>query len=182
MSAPPAGGRTALVVAVSSAEPLVGAFRDRHDPHAVARAIPPHVTVLFPFVPARGFGAVVRADVRVLAARFRPFDAELSRVATFAGHIWLAPTPRQRFVDLLRGTYEHFPAFPPYGGAHDEPEPHLTVAETASAPELAAVAAAAQRELAPGLPLKFRVGALTLLEKASDGSWRTAETFALAGP
>jgi 2'-5' RNA ligase len=182
VSAPSAGERTALVVAVPNAEPLVGRFRARHDPHAVARAIPPHVTVLFPFVPARELGAVVHDDVRALAARFRRFDAELARIATFVGHVWLAPEPREGFVDLLRGTYEHFPAFPPYGGAHEEPEPHLTVGEVPSAAELAAVAAAAQRELAPGLPLEFRVDALTLVEEGSDGTWRTAETFALASP
>lgn len=180
MSAPPVGRRSALVV-VPAAAPLVGAFRARHDAAAVVRAIPPHVTVLFPFVPAQELVASVRAEVRALAARLRPIDAELSRVATFAGHVWLAPTPRDRFIVLLREMHEHFPAYPPYGGAHAEPEPHLTIGEAASPPELETVAAA-RRELATGLPVAFRVDSLTLLEEGSDGTWQTVETFGLAGP
>ena len=43
-------GRTALVIVVTVAEPLVGEVRARYDPVA-AHGMPPHVTVLYPFVP-----------------------------------------------------------------------------------------------------------------------------------
>jgi hypothetical protein len=180
VTAPPAGLRTALVVVVPEADPLVATFRALHHRAAVERRVPPHVTVLVPFVPPELVDEQLRADVRAHAAALGAFDAELRRVATFSGHVWLAPTPRERFVELIRQIYWRFPDYPPYGGDHPEPEPHLTVGQAESPAELPALAAAAERQLAPGLPLRFRVDALTLLAEGADGVWRTIEAFPLA--
>jgi 2'-5' RNA ligase superfamily protein len=173
--------RTALVLVVPEAQPLVGAFRARHHAAAVARGVPPHVTVLVPFVPPEELDDLVRSEVRVHAAGLDAFDAEITHVATFSGHVWLAPAPRERFVALIRSTYTRFPEHPPYGGDHVEPEPHLTVGQADSSEALAAVKVSAERELAPGLPVRFRVEALTLLEEGNDGVWRPVETFPLDG-
>jgi 2'-5' RNA ligase len=173
--------RTALVAVVPDVEPLVGAFRALHHAAAVARGVPPHITVLVPFVPPEALDADVRSQVRAHAAGLEAFDAELTRVATFAGHVWLAPAPRERFVALIRRTYERFPEYPPYDGDHPEPEPHLTVGQARSASALAGMAASAERELGPGLPVRFRVAALTLLEEGGDGVWRTVDTCPLGG-
>ena len=173
--------RTALVVLVSEAEPLVGGFRACYHADAVARGIPPHVTVLFPFVPAAEFRRERAAAVRALAAGATAFEARLARVATFDGHVWLAPVPRGRFVALIRQATAAFPFFPPYGGAHADPVPHLTIGQAGSPSELSVVEAAARRELGPALPFSFRVDALTLLEELADGSWRAARRFPLAG-
>jgi 2'-5' RNA ligase len=143
--------------------------------------VPPHVTVLVPFVAPDALGADVRSHVRAHAAEQLEFDAELTHVATFPDHVWLAPAPRDRFLALIRRTYERFPEYPPYGAEHTEPEPHLTIGQAESAPAVAALAAAAERQLAHGLPLRFRVDALTLLEEGSDGAWSTVEAFPLAG-
>jgi hypothetical protein len=173
--------RTALVLVVPEAQPLVGAFRARHDPAAVARGVPPHVTVLVPFVPPAELSDLVRSQVRAHAAGLDAFNADVTHVSTFSGHVWLAPAPRDRFLALIRRTYARFPEYPPYGGDHPEPEPHLTVGQAESASALAAMAACAERELEPGLPLPFRVDALTLLEEGSDGVWLTVEVFPLGG-
>lgn len=45
----PDARRTGLVVAVPAAEPLVADFRRRWHADSVARRIPAHVTILFPF-------------------------------------------------------------------------------------------------------------------------------------
>jgi 2'-5' RNA ligase len=173
--------RTALVLVVPEAQQLVGAFRARHDAVAVARGVPPHVTVLVPFVPPEELSDLVRSQVRAHAAGLDAFDADVTHVSTFSGHVWLAPAPRDRFLALIRRTYARFPEYPPYGGDHPDPEPHLTVGQADSPAALAAVVASAKRELEPGLPLSFRVDALTLLEEGSDGAWRTVETCALDG-
>ena len=173
--------RSALVVDVPEAEPLVSRFRAEHDVDAVLRRIPPHVTVLFPFVPVAELGRAIHSRVAAVAGRVRAFDAQLARAATFEGHVWLAPVPRARFVRLMRRVYAAFPLLPPYGGLHPDPEPHLTVGRAASAPALAAVAAAAERELVPALPLSFRVDALALLAEEVDGTWSSADSFPLAG-
>ena len=46
----PDARRTGLVVAVPAAEPLVADFRRRWHGDSVARGVPAHVTILFPFV------------------------------------------------------------------------------------------------------------------------------------
>jgi 2'-5' RNA ligase len=173
-------GRTALVVLVPEAERLVGAFRTRHHADPVARGIPPHVTVLFPFVPAAEFGREPVAAVRALACAATAFEARLTRVATFDGHVWLEPAPRDRFVGLIREAGAAFPSFPPYGGVHARPVPHLTVGQASASTELSVIEAAARHELGSGLPLAFRVDALTILEELADGSWRSARRFPLA--
>ena len=38
---------------------------------------------------------------------------------------------------------------------------------------------AAERELTPGLPLRFRVEGVTLLAEAADGTWSAVRTFQL---
>jgi 2'-5' RNA ligase len=182
-SAAAGGGdrRTALVVVVPEAEQLVRVFRARYHADSVARGIPPHVTVLFPFAPAREFGRERAAAVRALAGGATAFEARLTRVATFDdGHVWLEPAPRERFVRLIRAASAAFPCFPRYGGAHAAPVPHLTVGQAGSQRELSLVEAAARQELGSGLPLEFRVEELTLLEELPDGSWRPARRFPLA--
>jgi 2'-5' RNA ligase len=173
--------RTALVLVVPEAQPLVRAFRARHHAAAVARGVPPHVTVLVPFVPPEELDDLVRSQVRAHAAGLEAFDAEVTRVATFSGHVWLAPAPRDSFLALIRRTDARVPEYPPYGGDHADPEPHLTIGQADSPAALAAATASAERELGPGLPLRFRVDALTLLVEGCDGVWRAVETFPLDG-
>jgi len=59
--------------------------------------------------------ALVRAGVRGMLA---PYADRF---------VWLAPEPRERFVELVRTTCARFPEFPPYEGEGGEPEPHLTI-------------------------------------------------------
>ena len=42
--------RASLIVVAGEAERVVAPWRRRFDPEAVARGIPPHITILFPFV------------------------------------------------------------------------------------------------------------------------------------
>jgi hypothetical protein len=91
-----AGGDLSLVLDVPVE--LERAYRDAY-PMAVARGIPFHITLLFPFVPAARLGDDELARVRALAARHEPFGFALTRVETFPEAVWLAPEP----VDELRG-------------------------------------------------------------------------------
>ena len=64
--------RTALLIAVPEAEPVVGPLRARYD-DAEVNGIPAHVTLLFPFGD--------REDgLEELFARFEPFEFALARV------------------------------------------------------------------------------------------------------
>jgi 2'-5' RNA ligase len=172
--------RTSLVVSVPAAEPLVAGFRARFDALSVALRIVPHVTLLFPFAPVSAVDSALLASVAAHFAGRRSFHASLTSVERFPGHVWLAPSPRNRFLELTRATYERFPEYPPYEGAFPEPEPHLTIGAVTAGTSLQTIVEAAGRELAPALPLRFAVTAATLLEEQEDGTWRSTTTFPLA--
>ena len=108
------GRRTALVIVVPAAEPLVAGFRRRHDADAVARRIPPHVTIVFPFAPVETVDDRMVDDLEILYASSPAFDFELTRVGRFEEHVWLAPEPQRCFARLIELTAARFPEWPPY--------------------------------------------------------------------
>jgi 2'-5' RNA ligase len=159
--------RQAAVFVTVPADPLVGDFRLRHQPRAVQRRLPPHITVIPPFV-----RDVAHDDALVdaLAEHFRavrPFDASLARVGTFARHVWLAPEPNDAFVELLIGARDRFPEL-----VRDDdrrPVPHLTIAEAGQGETARSIAELAERELAPRLPFPFGVREVCLWEAQPEG-------------
>jgi hypothetical protein len=113
-------GRTALVVVLDEAERVVEDFQERFDP-AAERMIPAHVTVVFPFADTDTADV---AAVRDVYSGEAPFDYDLARIERFPEHVWLAPEPKNRFVELVARTIDRFPDYPPYGGIFDEVIPH----------------------------------------------------------
>lgn len=170
--------RTALLVEVP-VEKAVDAFRRRHLAAAVARGLPAHVTVLFPFAAAASIDGELRAQVVEYFATFSAFSADLARVDRFDAHVWLAPEPHERFIALLTGTHVRFPQFPPYGDALAEPVPHLTIAEVGRGGSVEHVAEQAERALGAGLPFSFTVQRISLFEELADGTWQQSDSFEL---
>jgi 2'-5' RNA ligase len=158
--------RTALIIEVPEVEPAVGALRLAHDTSA-ARGVPAHVTILFPFADPE---AVDEARLAELFARFPPFDFVLDGVERFDdGITWLRPEPALRFADLTAAVWQQWPEHPPYGGAHDEVIPHLTVSETPI-------------DVSVALPIAARATEVTLIEEhEEDGRWATRRRFPLQG-
>jgi 2'-5' RNA ligase len=175
------GGRTALVVVMREAEPVVSPWRHRFLRATVDRGIPAHVTVLFPFVPVATLDDDVTRALRELYAPLTPFRCDLASVESFPGYVWLAPEPAARFVELIELTCRAFPAYPPYGEPEIEPIPHCTVGAEEDATALAEMLGVLRRELAPRLPIRSDVGAISLLEERDDETWFERESFALAG-
>ena len=170
--------RTALLVQVPVEDP-VDDFRRRHLAASVARGLPAHVTVLFPFAPRRpSMPSCVRRSWST--SRHSPRSrAELTRVGRFDAHVWLAPEPHERFIALLAGTYARFPLFPPYGDAFAEPVPHLTIAEVGPDGSIERVTEEAESALGPGLPFAFDVDRIGLFEELTDGTWQQSDSFEL---
>jgi 2'-5' RNA ligase len=166
------------VLIVPEAEPVVGKFRATHLPESVAKRIPPHITLLFPFAPATSVDTALLDEVRSHFAEIGPFDGQLDGVRRFEEHVWLAPTPHQRFVEIVLATTSRFPSFSPYAGqfGDGDPIPHLTVGAT-DGTSIDALVATAERELAPQLPIRFRVEAAWLIVELPDDSWRPTERF-----
>jgi 2'-5' RNA ligase len=171
---------TALSVDVPEAEAPTLDFRRRFLERTVARKIPAHVTILYPFVDADAVDADLVDELRRLYASTAPFEFQLARFGEFAAHLWLAPEPRERFVDLMALTCAQFPECPPYGGvfAQSAPEPHLTIGE---GPDVDALRAEAERKVAPALPVPCTARSVTLLEEQTDGTWTERAAFPLGG-
>ncbi len=155
--------RTALIVPAPEAERHVEAIRRAHDPSA-ALGVPAHVTLLFPFAPPE---EVEPAELHALLAGFSPFAYTLHRVGRFeGGTTWLAPAPAGPFVELTTAIWRRWPRYPPYGGAHAELVPHLTVSET-------------PLDLHLELPIACRAREVLRLVEDEVGRWHVLARFAL---
>jgi 2'-5' RNA ligase len=174
---------TALSIVVEEAQALVGDFTRRFHPASVAKRIPPHVTLLYPFVDADGVDDDLISSLHELYAPVDPFDFELARVGRFDEVVWLAPEPRGRFVDLIRRTCSQFPEHPPYGGAYQgaEQRPHLTIGTAGGELDIDALASTAEAEMAASLPVRYKAQAVYLLEEQPDGTWAKRTALPLGG-
>ena len=165
--------RTALIVAVPEAEPLVGEWRAKHD-WSAQHGVPAHITLLFPFVPVEHLDEELLDDLRNVFAVQRAFTYRLPRVARFPEVAWLASDPAEPFKELIALIASRYPDYPPYEGIHDEVVPHLTVAEGGS--ELQDKIEAA---LTPHLPIEAEAREVILLVEDEAGYWHTGSRFPL---
>ncbi|MCW2756914.1 MAG: hypothetical protein JWO46_660 [Nocardioidaceae bacterium] len=165
-----ARGETALIAPVSSAEPVVGAARAAHDTSA-AYGVPAHVTVLVPWLPIEAVDDAVRAELTRIVASVRAFDVLFREVRRFGdGAAWLAPEPETPFRQLTERVAARWPDRPPYGGAHDDVVPHLTIAESHLEE--------AEAMVTPGLPFTHHCDRVDLI--GFDGArWERVASFAL---
>jgi 2'-5' RNA ligase len=158
--------KSAIVVHVPDAEPIVGAWRREHT-HDAPLGMPAHVTILYPFVPREEL-AEAEPQLAELLAGHNAFDATFAHIARFPVLLYLAPEPAERFRRLTEAVAAAWPEHPPYEGAHDPVIPHLTVAESEEPSLLDSIAA----EVEPRLPIRQRVEAASLFVEGDDGRWR----------
>jgi 2'-5' RNA ligase len=163
--------RTALIVAVPEAEPLVGTWRAKHD-WSAQHGVPAHITLLFPFVPTEKVDEQLIGDLRDLFGSQPTFAYRLPRVARFPDVAWLAPEPDEPFRRLTELIVSCYPDYPPYEGIHIEAIPHLTVGEgdTTLQDEIDAA-------LTPHLPIHAEAQGVTLLLEDDMGHWRVSDEF-----
>ncbi len=166
---------TGLILVVPEAEPAVADLRRRLDPNA-AMGVPAHVTVLYPFRVLEQIDDEVLARLKDVFGRSRPFDLSLQRTGRFPGVLWLAPEPREPVDALRRALVEAFPDCKPYGGRHQDPEPHLTVAIQPHEPRLDRAARTLRRRLER--PIFARIGSCALFAQTAHG-WREQRRFPL---
>lgn len=156
---------TAVVVRITLPAGLER-LRHRHDP-AAAAGVPPHITVLFPFLPVAHLGPGVRRELAAIAHGVAPFDVSFTGVGRFPGLVYLVPEPAGPFADLTTAIWQRFGEYPPYGGAHADVRPHLTLADSSTEP-LDGIASEAARRL----PFDRHVGALEVLAQEGGVRWR----------
>lgn len=166
--------RTALVVEIPEAEPVVAEHRTRLDPMAPLE-VPAHVTVLFPFVPSHRLEEEMVGAVAAVAREHEPFDYRFATTGWFGDDVlFLEPEDPSPFVHLTERFCAAFPDFSPYGGAFAGHHPHLTVGQGAGIEELRA---AEQAVLAFGTVVAGRATHVSLLTEQPDRRWSRAEQF-----
>jgi 2'-5' RNA ligase len=167
--------RTALVVEVPEAEPLVADWRAEYD-WSAQHGVPAHITLLFPFVPTESLDGRLLRDLEELFGSEAAFSFDLTQVSRFPDVAWLAPEPADQFKALTERIASRYPDYPPYEGIHDEVIPHLTVAEGGAELQDRVEAALAGR-----LPISCKAREAVLLLEDDAGLWQPGERFPLRG-
>jgi 2'-5' RNA ligase len=172
--------RSALVVAVPEAGPVIEKWREATCRDRPSIGIPAHVTILFPFAPPNRIDAQLVDEVSSLVGRFEPFAFELHELRRFPGVLYAAPAPPAPFVELIRAVIETYPRYPPYGGEipRDTIVPHLTVAQGEDA-----LLSKVEDEIVALLPIAARADEVLLLEEIEPdwGRWRVRSRLMLGG-
>jgi len=142
-----------------------------------ADEMPPHVTLLYPFVDDADLTDADVGRLHGILAAFGPFDVTLARFARFDAEppvLYLEPEPVQLFLAMIAALAGAFPAFPPFGGVHETVIPHLTLAYSDNAAALDAVEADVGRHL----PIHARVSEVAIMDHRAD-NWRPRDRIAL---
>ncbi len=170
--------QSALVVPVPEAEPVVGEFRNRHDP-AASEGVPAHITINYPFMPNAAAQPRVINRLANRFADFRSFSYSLTRIENFPGILYLVPSPGNRFSELIDAVAELFPQFPPYSGSIDIVIPHLTVAVSDDLKSLEAARENLVAACKGKLPIRAHATEIWLMNN-QDGLWTKRVSFTLS--
>jgi 2'-5' RNA ligase len=171
LSRPPVT-ESALIVPALHLTPVVERFRLRYDPTAAA-GVPPHVTILYPFLAPDQLTDGIVAEVARLLGNVAGFDYSMGELRQFEpGVLYLAPEPAAPFADLTRLVSKHF-GIQPYGGAYSTVIPHLTVARSAVEDERGRIAA----EIAAQLPVHGRASEAWLIAGDNAAGWKRVRSI-----
>jgi 2'-5' RNA ligase len=159
----------------------VVAHHRQHFDHSAEWGVPAHLTVLYPFLSPAAVDAESLAGLSAAIGSVDAFECTFRRTGWFGAEaLWLAPEPEEPLRRLTLAVWAAFPGYPPYGGVHDDIQPHLTVAERALGGPGALEAAEA--DVAARLPLSQRIDHVLLIAGSTEPrSWRTLHRLALRG-
>ncbi|HEY2059609.1 MAG TPA: 2'-5' RNA ligase family protein [Amycolatopsis sp.] len=170
----PTPGTSALVVELPAAEGLLDAAR-AVNPALVRPGLSPHVTALYPFLPAAQLTESVDEAVIALAHEHHATDVHLMELVVTAGFVAAAAPALQLLADAVCAQW---PDVLPYGGRFGpRPPVHLTIAMGGTEAENREVVAAAETLL----PITGRAEALHLVVLTEQG-WQLRLTAPLGTP
>ena len=168
---------TAVVIAFPELSPVVDAWRERTCADGPSIGIPPHVTLLYPFLPTETVETSLE-ELRELFARTPPFHVSFHELRRWPEMAYLAPEPPEQFSRLTQDIVQLWPDYPPYEGVHETVIPHLTVAYGDDE-----LLAEVEADVTPKLPVDALVKEAVLLEELEpDVRWEVRAHFPLAAP
>ena len=171
----PAPLESVVLVPALGAGHVVQELRIQHDPSAAA-GVPPHVTLMFPFVPPQDLSAHRIGALERLIGRAKAFDFTLTRMSEFEqGVVYLVPQPDGRFVSLTREIGQHFGLLPFRGEFGEDPVVHLTVAARASPADRRRII----DRLNPELPISLVAVEAWLMVGSNAGGWNVVRKMPL---
>ena len=170
------GNESAIIIPIPEAEPLVGPLRLRYDGSA-RLGVPAHITVLYPFCSIQAAVGQTEA-LRDVCQSIERFTFAFTEVRHFSATAYLHPDKSEAFVRITETFAQRWPDCKPYGGAHNNIVPHLTVADRVDSQTLSAVEELLRRQL----PLKCVAAEIWLLTSDHSGVWTRRRVFPLRAP
>lgn len=162
--------QSTLLVPVPEVEPLLGSLRGVV---VGADGLPPHITVLYPFLPVGQLDESVAAAVAEVVAGHQAFDFALTGLGTFPGVVWLRPEPAQPFLELGDAVLARWPTLSRYGGRYAEAVAHLTVAR-------GRLRRSWRARIEAAVPVMARARAVVAMIERPGGNWELWRRFPLA--
>jgi 2'-5' RNA ligase len=167
---------SAVILPIPEVEPVVARLRGKYDPSA-RLGVPAHVTLLYPFYPP----PLPDREITTLQGLCRSIEAfafSFTEVRRFPATVYLHPDREETFTQITRLFIKTWPDCKPYGGAHADIVPHLTVADRVDAETLSAV----EDSLRGQLPIPCVAREVWLLTSNQKGIWSKKAGFPLAAP
>jgi len=170
----PMVNESAVIIPVPEVEAVVRPLRQQYDV-AARLGVPAHITLLYPFYPATAAIAEINT-LRQVCATIAAFPFSFTDVRRFPATTYLHPDPSETFAQITRTLTNIWPDCKPYGGAHSDIIPHLTVADKMDIETLDAVEDILRRQL----PLNCIAREVWLLTSDRAGIWSSAARLPLA--
>jgi 2'-5' RNA ligase len=156
-----------VLVPVLDTGPLVRELRLQYDPSAKA-GVPPHVTLMFPFLPPSELTEAKVNALAVLLSGEERFEFSLTRVREFEqGVVYLEPEPAEPFILLTRKIGDLFDLLPFGGEFGDTAVPHLTV----TTPESGMTSQQIAAHFEPVLPIRTTANQGWLMVGNNISTW-----------
>ena len=169
------GNESALILPIPEVESLVGPLRWRYD-RASRLGVPAHMTLLYPFRPPLAIDREIKM-IEDLCASIKSIPFSFTEVRRFPATAYLHPDNPEPFTQLIHTLTKMWPDCQPYGGAHRDIIPHLTVADQVDAATLQAVEDAVR----PRLPIACVAKQIWLMTSDPSGIWSRITSLPLGG-
>jgi hypothetical protein len=169
--------RSAITLFLADQAQELARAHDELYPERIAEHIPLSVTLLYPFAPVDELDDDYLKMARDFFASRHPLSFDIARLAQWpdGGAVYGVPEPEGPLRSTMRGLWELFPEFPPYGGA-DDPAPHASLTlDGGDDPDT--ILARVEERLDGILPAHFEVAEAVLMAESEPDVWQVIQTF-----